>query len=131
MQADPISDLLTCIRNGLHAHKEQVEVPWSSIKEEIVKVAIQEGFLKEKATVDKDGKVLLRVWLKYDGNGNSAILGLRRISKPSLRTYCGAKKIPLVQNGLGVNILSTSRGVLPDREARKLNVGGEVLCSLW
>ncbi len=131
MTTDPIADLLTAIRNALHARKERVDVPCSHLKEAIVKVMVEEGFIKEHSIVEENGKPRLRVWLRYDSAGRPALHGLKRISKPSLRTYVGADTIPLVQNGLGVNILSTSRGILADREARKLHVGGEILCSLW
>ena len=131
MQSDPIADLLTCIRNGLHAHKERVDVPWSRLKESLIKVAVEEGFLKEHAKVEEDRRTMLRIWLKYDAAGQAVVRGIRRVSKPSLRSYVGAGNIPLVQNGLGVNILSTSRGIMVDREARKQHVGGEILCSLW
>lgn len=131
MRTDPIADLLTCVRNGLHAHKERVDVPWSRLKEAVIKVFIQEGFLKEYATVEENKRPLLRIWLKYDAAGKPVLRGLKRVSKPSLRSYTRAEKIPPVQNGLGVNVLSTSRGILADREARKLHVGGEILCSLW
>ncbi|MBM4255141.1 MAG: 30S ribosomal protein S8 [Deltaproteobacteria bacterium] len=131
MCTDPISDLLTSVRNGLHAHKERVNVPWSRLKEAIIKVAIEEGFLKEYAKVEEQGRPQLRIWLKYDAAGKPVLRGVKRISKPSLRTYTGTNNIPLVQNGLGVNILSTSRGIMADREARKQHVGGEILCSLW
>ena len=131
MRTDPIADLLTSIRNGLHAHKERVDAPWSRLKESLVKVAVDEGFLKEYAKIEEKGQPLLRIWLKYDATGQPVLRGVKRVSKPSLRTYTGAGNIPLVQNGLGVNILSTSRGLMADREARKQNVGGEILCSLW
>jgi small subunit ribosomal protein S8 len=131
MRADPVADLLTCIRNGLHAHKERVEVPWSRLKEAVVKTVVQEGFLKEYATAEEKGHRLLRIWLKYDVSGHPVLRGIKRVSKPSLRTYVKAAQIPPVQNGLGVSVLSTSRGVLTDREARNLRVGGEILCSLW
>jgi len=131
MRTDPIADLLTSIRNGLHAHKERVDAPWSRLKESLIRVAIDEGFLKEYAKIEEKGQPLLRVWLKYDATGHPVLRGVKRVSKPSLRTYAGAGNIPLVQNGLGVNILSTSRGLMADREARKQNVGGEILCSLW
>jgi small subunit ribosomal protein S8 len=131
MRTDPIADLLTCVRNGLHAHKERVDVPWSRLKEAVIKVFIQEGFLKEYATVEENNRSLLRIWLKYDAAGKPVLRGLKRVSKPSLRSYTRAEKIPLVQNGLGVNIISTSRGIFADREARKLHIGGEILCSLW
>lgn len=131
MQADPIADLLTSIRNGLHAHKERVDAPWSRLKESIIKVVIEEGFLKDYEKVEEKGRPLLRIWLKYDGTGQPVLRGVKRVSKPSLRTYAGTATIPLVQNGLGVNILSTSRGILADKEARKQHIGGEILCSLW
>ena len=131
MRTDPIADLLTCIRNGLHAHKERVEVPWSRLKEAVVKVAVEEGFLKEYTTSEEKGHRVLRIWLKYDAAGHPVLRGIRRVSKPSLRMYVPVEDIPKVQNGLGVNVLSTSRGVVVDREARKLHVGGELLCSLW
>jgi small subunit ribosomal protein S8 len=131
MRTDPIADLLTSIRNGLHAHKERVNVPWSRLKEAIIKVAIEEGFLKEYAKVEEQGHPLLRIWLKYDAAGKPVLRGVKRVSKPSLRAYAGTNDIPLVQNGLGVSILSTSRGIMADREARKQHVGGEILCSLW
>jgi small subunit ribosomal protein S8 len=131
MRTDPISDLLTSIRNGLHAHKERVNVPWSRLKEAIIKVAIEEGFLKEYAKIEDQGHPQLRIWLKYDVQGKPVLRGVKRVSKPSLRAYAGTDDIPLVQNGLGVSILSTSRGIMADREARKQHVGGEILCSLW
>jgi len=131
MTTDPIADLLTALRNALHARKERVDVPWSRLKGAIVKVMAEEGFIKEHSVIEERDRPRLRVWLKYDAAGRPVLHGLKRVSKPSLRTYVGANEIPLVQNGLGVNVLSTSRGILVDREARKLKVGGEVLCSLW
>jgi small subunit ribosomal protein S8 len=131
MQADPIADLLTSIRNGFHAHKERVDAPWSRLKEAIIKVVIDEGFLKDFEKIEEKGRPYLRIWLKYDTAGQPVLRGVKRVSKPSLRTYAGTIAIPLVQNGLGVNILSTSRGIMADREARKQHIGGEILCSLW
>ena len=131
MITDPIADLLTALRNALHARKERVDVPWSRLKGAIVKVMVEEGFIKEHSMIEEQNRQQLRVWLKYDSAGRPILRGLKRVSKSSLRTYVGANEIPLVQNGLGVNILSTSRGILVDREARKLRVGGEILCSLW
>src|SRR5690349_15636582 len=117
MQTDPIADLLTNIRNGLHAHKERIDAPWSRLKESIIKVFVEEGFLKEYTKVEEKGRPLLRIWLKYDPAGQPVVRGIKRVSKPSLRTYASTGSIPLVQNGLGVNILSTSRGIMADREA--------------
>ena len=131
MRTDPVADLLTCIRNGLHAHKERIEVPWSRLKEAVVKTVVQEGFLKEYSTAEEKGHRFLRIWLKYDVAGHPVLRGIKRVSKPSLRTYVRADQIPSVQNGLGVSVLSTSRGVLADREARTLRIGGEILCSVW
>ena len=131
MRADPIADMLTCVRNALHARKERVDIPRSRMKESILSIMKQEGFIAEYSTVQDESRQILRIQLKYDASGRPVVLGLKRESKPSLRKYVGAEEIPLVRNGLGVNILSTSRGVLADREARKLHVGGEILCSLW
>jgi small subunit ribosomal protein S8 len=131
MLTDPIADLLTRVRNGLRARKERVDVPWSRLKEAVVRVAAEEGFLKEHSVIEERQKKWIRIWLKYDALGRPVVRGLKRVSKPSLRTYVGAGEIPQVQRGLGVNILSTSRGILVDREARRQKVGGELLCSLW
>jgi len=128
---DPIADLLTRVRNAARARKEQVDVPWSTIKQQIVEVLTAEGYLKEHSTVERDGHRVLRIWLRYDASNRPVISGLKRISKPSLRVYVGAQEIPLVRRGLGVNVLSTPAGILPDREARKRNVGGEILCAVW
>lgn len=128
---DPIADLLTRIRNGAHARKEQVDVPWSKMKTRIVEVLVAEGYVKEHSVVEQQGHRVLRVWLKYDGQNRPVISGLRRVSRPSLRVYVGAREIPAVRRGLGVNILSTPAGILTDREARKHNVGGELMCSVW
>ena len=131
MISDPISDMLTCIRNALHARKERVDFPHSRLKKSILDIMQQEGFIIGHTVVQDGPRSLLRVQLKYDASGGPALLGIKRQSKPSLRVYVGAKEIPLVRNGLGVNIMSTSRGVVADREARKLNVGGEIVCSIW
>lgn len=128
---DPIADLLTRIRNGAHARKEQVDVPWSRVKTRVVEVLTAEGYLKEHSVVEQGTHRVLRVWLKYDGQNRPVITGLKRISRPSLRTYVGARDIPSIRGGLGVNILSTPSGIITDREARKRNVGGEIICSVW
>jgi small subunit ribosomal protein S8 len=128
---DPIADLLTRIRNGAQARKEQVDAPWSRVKQRLAEVLVAEGYLKQSSVVEHGGHRVLRVWLKYHGDNQSVIDGLKRISRPSLRVYVGAHEIPTVRNGLGVNILSTPVGILSDREARKRSVGGEILCSVW
>ncbi|MBI3300913.1 MAG: 30S ribosomal protein S8 [Deltaproteobacteria bacterium] len=131
MGTDPIADFLTRIRNALHARKDRVDIPWSRLKEAITKVLVEEGFVREYSVVDEQNRPWLRLWLKYDARGQSVARGLKRVSKPSLRTYVGAGAIPLVQNGLGINVVSTSQGIMVDRQARKLHIGGEILCSLW
>lgn len=128
---DPIADLLTRIRNGAHARKERVDVPWSKVKARLVEVLTAEGFLKEHSIIEQGGHRVLRVWLKYDSQLKPVIVGLKRVSKPSLRVYVGAREIPALRGGLGVNIVSTPAGIITDREARKQNVGGELLCSVW
>jgi small subunit ribosomal protein S8 len=129
--SDPIADMLTRIRNAVHARKEQVDIPWSTMKARIVTVLTSEGFLKESSVVEQDGHRVLRVWLRYDDQNRPVITGLKRVSRPSLRVYVGAREIPAVRRGLGVSILSTPGGVLTDREARKRNLGGEIMCSVW
>lgn len=128
---DPIADLLTRIRNGARARKEQVDAPWSKLKVRVVEVLTAEGFLKEHSVVEQDGHKVLRIWLRYDNENRPVISGLKRVSRPSLRIYVGATEIPALRGGLGVNILSTPAGILADREARKRNVGGEILCAVW
>ncbi len=128
---DPIADLLTRIRNGAHARKEQVDVPFSKVKARIVEVLTAEGYLKEHSIVEQDGHRILRVWLRYDSQNRPVIAGLKRISRPSLRIYRSAEDIPSIRRGLGVSILSTPAGIVTDREARKLHVGGEIMCSVW
>lgn len=128
---DPIADLLTRLRNGVRARKTQVDVPWSLIKDRMVAVMVQEGYLSGYTVAEEGGHKNLRVSLKYDAQNRPVITGLKRISRPSLRTYVGTKEIPSVRGGLGVNILSTSAGILVDREAAKRGLGGELLCSVW
>jgi len=128
---DPIADLLTRIRNGAHARKEQVDVPWSKVKARLVEVLTAEGFLKEHSIIEQGEHRVLRVWLKYDSQNKPVIVGLKRVSKPSLRVYVGAREIPAVRRGLGINIVSTPAGIITDREASKRNVGGELMCSVW
>ena len=131
MGTDPIADFLSRIRNAIHARKERVEAPWSRLKEAVAKVFQDEGFVGEYNVLEEAEKKTLRVWLKYDAKGQPIVRGLKRISKPGRRVYVRADEIPLVQNGLGVNVVSTSRGLLVDRQARKMHIGGEILCSVW
>lgn len=128
---DPIADLLTRIRNGNQARKERVDVPWSRLKEDVARVLVSEGFLRDSAVVGEGIRKQLRLALKYDEQRRPVITGLKRESRPSLRVYVGKAKIPVVRAGLGISVLSTPSGVLVDREARSRGVGGEILCSVW
>ena len=131
MMTDPIADLLTRIRNANNARKASVDVPWSRQKEEIARVLVDEGYLEGASVVDATPRNILRIDLRYDGQRRPVIIGMRRVSRPSLRVYVGVKDIPAVRRGLGVNVLSTPKGILVDRNARRENVGGEVICTIW
>ena len=128
---DTIADLLTRIRNAISAKHPTVKIPASKVKVEIVKILLDEGYIK-KYTVIEDGKQgMIKISLKYDENKQSAITGLKRVSKPGLRIYSDVENMPRVMKGLGVAIISTSKGIMTDRQARKENVGGEVLAFIW
>jgi small subunit ribosomal protein S8 len=128
---DPIADLLTRIRNGSMARFEKVDIPASNMKLNIAKVLKDEGYIKNYKLIKDKRQGVLRVYLKYDEDNVPVISRLERVSKPSCRIHVGYDQIPPVLNGLGTVILSTSKGILPDREARKQKVGGEVLCKIW
>ena len=129
MMTDPIADMLTRVRNGLAADKVAVEIPGSKVKSAIAKVLKDEGYINDFDLSDKDGKPVLTVTLKYY-QGEPVIRMLKRESKPGLRVYKNCGELPSVMGGLGVAIISTSRGIMTDRQARKAGVGGEVLCSV-
>ena len=131
MMTDPIADLLTRIRNANNARKASVDVPWSRQKAEIARVLVEEGYLGGSTVVEATPRNVLRIELRYDAQRRPVITGMRRVSRPSLRVYVGVKDIPAVRRGLGVNVLSTPKGVLVDRTARRENVGGEVICTIW
>jgi len=132
MLTDPVADMLTRIRNANHARKAAVDMPWSRHKEAIAKALVSEGYLESAAEVAEEGKGrTLRIGLRYDDRRRPVILGVKRVSRPSLRVYVGATEIPAIRKGLGVQVLSTPKGVLVDREARKQGVGGELLCTVW
>ncbi|MBW2057857.1 MAG: 30S ribosomal protein S8 [Deltaproteobacteria bacterium] len=128
--SDPIADMLTRIRNASNARHEKVDVPASRMKNEIAKVLKEAGYVKNFKIIRGEKQDILRIYLKYDEN-NRGIINLKRISKPGRRVYVDRDHIPRVLNGLGISILTTSRGILTDREARRSNVGGEVLCYVW
>lgn len=128
---DAIGDLLTRIRNATAAKHETVEVPSSNIKKSIVQVLLDEGYIR-KFTVTEDGKQgMIKIFLKYTEDKQSVITGLKRVSKPGLRIYSNVEEMPKVMKGLGIAIISTSKGIMTDRHARKENVGGEVLAFVW
>ena len=128
---DPLADMLTRIRNANMAKHGKVDVPASKMKISVAKILKAEGYIKNYKLIKdrKDG--ILRIYLKYDESNEGVIVGLKRMSKPGRRLYVKKEEIPFVLSGMGIAILSTSNGVLADREARKLNVGGELLCSIW
>ena len=128
---DPIADMLTRIRNGNKAKFEKVNIPLSKEKLEIAKILKQEGYIKNFKVLSEEKKGTLRVYLKYDAQNRGIILGIKRVSKPGLRIYVKSKKILPVLNGLGINIVSTPQGIITDNDAKKLNVGGELICSVW
>lgn len=128
---DPIADMLTRIRNAIRASHELVNIPSSKLKINMAKVLKSEGYIKNFRIISDGRHRFIRIFLKYDEEGVSIIGGLRRVSKPSCRVYESADKIPRVLNGYGINIVSTSKGLMTDREARNMNVGGEILCSVW
>ena len=130
--SDPISDFLTRIRNGLSSNKKWVDIPSSKIKKRIALILKEENFIEDFYFIsDDDSKETIRIFLRYDYNGEPTIDQIRRVSRPGLRVYVSSKQIPRVLDGLGISILSTSKGVLSDNEARTENVGGEILCKVF
>ena len=128
---DPIADLLTRIRNALTARHESVTVPASKMKKAIADILVEEGYVKSAEIVDDNGHPVIRITLKYGAKYEKVITNLKRISKPGLRVYCGSADLPRVLGGLGIAIISTSKGIMTDKKARNLNVGGEVLAYVW
>jgi len=128
---DPLADMLTRIRNASMAKHSKVDIPASKMKISVAKILKSEGYIKNYKLLKDRKNGILRIYLKYDEYNEGVILGLKRMSKPGRRLYVKKEDIPPVLNGMGISVLSTSKGVLADREARKLNVGGELLCSVW
>ncbi len=128
--SDPIANMLTIIRNGYRAEKGQVEIPASNLKIEIARILKEEGFISNYKIVRDNKQNVINIDLKYV-NGKSVISSIQRISKPSLRVFKGYKDMPKVLNGLGIAIVSTSKGVMTDKEARKQKLGGEIICYVW
>ncbi len=127
---DPVSDFLTRIRNGIRARHQKVDIPASKLKLEIARILKEEGYISNYKGTEENGKKILRVYLKYGANNEAAISKLERISKPGCRVYVKRNEIPRVLGGMGINILTTPQGVMTGREARKVGVGGEVLCEV-
>lgn len=128
---DPIADLLTRVRNAVSAGHRSVDIPASKLKREISRVLAEERFIDNFAYYDDGKQGQLRLYLRYTADNTSVIQGLRRISKPGLRRYAAKGELPRIRRGLGVAIVSTSRGVMTDRDARRTGIGGEILCSVW
>ena len=128
---DPIADMLTRIRNANTVKHETVDVPASNIKKELARILLEEGFVRGYDVIEDGKQGIIRIQLKYGQTGERVISGLKRISKPGMRVYAANQEIPKVLNGLGISIISTSKGILTDKQARKENVGGEVICYVW
>lgn len=128
---DPIADLLTRIRNGLSAGKRFVDIPVSNEKKRVLFILKEEKYIEDFILIDDKGKDQIRVVLKYDYKGKPVITGLERVSKPGLRVYKNKKELPRVLDGLGIAILSTSKGVISNKKAKQFGVGGEVICNVW
>ena len=128
---DPVADMLTRIRNANSAKHPTVDVPASNLKKAIAKILLEEGYIKAYEIQDNGTQGNIHITLKYLGKQEKALSGLRRVSKPGLRVYAGADELPKVLKGLGIAIISTSKGVMTDRKARELHVGGEVLAFVW
>lgn len=128
---DPIADMLTRIRNANNAKHATVDVPASNMKKSIAQILLEEGYIKNFQLIDDGTQGIIRITLKYTPNKEKVITGLRRVSKPGLRVYAGANELPRVLRGLGIAIVSTSKGVMTDKKARQASVGGEVLAFVW
>ena len=128
---DPVADMLTRIRNANSAKHDTVDVPASNLKKAIAQILLDEGFIKSVDLVEDGVQGAIKIGLKYDANRKSVITGLKRISKPGLRVYAKSEELPKVLGGLGIAIISTSKGVMTDKKARELHVGGEVLAFVW
>ena len=128
---DPVADMLTRIRNANAAKHDSVDVPASNLKKAIAQILLDEGYIQSFTVEDNGNQGVIHIALKYLANREKVIAGLRRVSKPGLRVYAGADELPKVLKGLGVAIISTSKGVMTDKQARKLHVGGEVLAFVW
>ncbi|GAA0866297.1 30S ribosomal protein S8 [uncultured Clostridium sp.] len=128
---DPIADMLTRIRNANTVKHETVDVPASNMKKELARILLEEGFIRGYDVIEDGKQGIIRIQLKYGQAGEKVITGLKRISKPGMRVYAAKEELPKVLNGLGISIISTSKGILTDKQARNEGVGGEVICYVW
>jgi small subunit ribosomal protein S8 len=128
---DPIADYLTRVRNATRARHSKVDIPASNILKEMTGILLEEGYIQNYTTVDDPKQGIVRIYLKYNKDRKSAITGLKRVSRPGYRRYTGVDRIPRVLNGLGIVMLSTPKGILTGKQAKKENVGGEILCYVW
>ena len=131
VMTDPIADMLTRIRNASNAKHAKVTIPSSNVKKAIAGILMEEGYIKEVQNIEDNKQGIIEITLKYGDDNSKVISGIKRISKPGLRIYASKDEVPKVLNGLGIAIISTSKGIMTDKNARKSNVGGEVLCYVW
>ncbi|HMA67067.1 MAG TPA: 30S ribosomal protein S8 [Desulfosalsimonadaceae bacterium] len=129
--SDPIADMLTRIRNAGQARHSSTDMPGSNMKAAVAKLLKEEGFIRNYKFIKDNKQGIIRIYLKYDNQNQHVIYGLQRVSKPSRRVYSGSKEIRPVLKGLGISVLSTSKGLMTDKQARNANIGGEVLCNIW
>lgn len=128
---DPIADMLTRVRNASSVKHETVDIPASNIKKEISRILLEEGYIKGYDVIEDGKQGLIRMQLKYGASGEKVITGIKKISKPGMRVYADKHNVPKVLNGIGISVISTSKGILTDKQARELGVGGEVICYVW
>lgn len=131
MMTDPVADMLTRIRNGMRARHGKVDIPASNLKTELARILKEEGYIQNYKRIADDTQGVLRVFLRPANDGAEVIIGISRVSRPGCRVYVTKDEIPKVQGGLGINIVSTSRGLMTGRQAVRLGVGGEILCNVW
>ena len=128
---DQIADMLTRVRNASSVQHDTVDIPASNIKKEIARILLEEGYIKGYDVIEDGKQGLIRMQLKYGKNGEKVITGIKKISKPGMRVYADRNNVPKVLNGIGISVISTSKGIVTDKQARELGVGGEVICYVW
>ena len=128
---DPIADMLTRVRNASSVQHDTVDIPASNLKKEIARILLEEGYIKGYDVIEDGKQGLIRMQLKYGKNGEKVITGIKKISKPGMRVYADRNNVPKVLNGIGISVISTSKGIVTDKQARELGVGGEVICYVW